>query len=303
MTNLPSLPDTVSAGLIKAERIDSLLHDRTIGLADAAEWPFWRAVNVERGRIAIILPGSETVLEGPCFAWIPWSSETRLRIFAGTVGTHVSVGNTLLNNAIGHKPESSDLRSLVRLQTCVSLADDQTSVKTITQCFEGILREAKPAAFSATVIEALMRIILIELWRAEGAPGSYGAAANPSQRLMNRFNNLVEMRFREHWTVQTYARAIGISADRLNDICRRFTGKTPKRLIMERMGLEARLLLVNSTNSVEHIAGLLGFPSAAQFNRFFKTIHGQPPGTYRQQVLARTPDGSGDRRANMHEWP
>jgi AraC family transcriptional activator of pobA len=300
------VPPSESAmpGLVFAERITSQLQDRTIGLAHAAIRPAWRAVHIDNGAMSVETPEASAELEGPCVAWLPWEDRNRLRIFAGTVGTHMVVGRTLLDNAIGYKAESADLRSLVERQTFMACEEGSHAARTVIQCFDGMVREVRQgAASSLTVMEAQLRIMLIELWRSQGAPGSYDAAGNPSQRLMNRFSHLVEIRFREHWTVAQYAGAIGISADRLNDICRRNRGVTPKQLITARLATEARLLLENSTHSVEQIAGLLGFPSAAQFNRFFRNCNGLPPGGYRQRVRALSTATGHDRRNRMYEWP
>ena len=304
MPNSALAAESTAVGFVRAEHIASQIQDRTIGVADVAIWPLWRAVYVERGSVRIVSLDATANLDGPCVAWIPWSNDNRLRIYAGTVGAHVAIGGTLLKNVIGYKAESADLRLMIERQTCVSFAENTTMSHIVAQCFDGMVREVQQgAASSLTVIEALLRIMLIELWRARGAPGSYDAANNPSQRFMNSFNNLVETRFREHWTVADYAGAIGISADRLNDICRRNRGTTPKQLIKARLATEARLLLENSTHSVEQIAGLLGFPSAAQFNRFFRNSHDVPPGRYRQRTGSRSSETRRNRGGKLYEWP
>lgn len=296
--------ESLAPGLVHAERVTSQLRDRTIGLADTAFWPAWRAVYIQNGSIKVRTPEASTELEGPCIAWLPWSNQCRLRICAGTVGAHMVVGSTLLDNAIGYKAESTDLRSLIERHAFVRCGEGSTIALTIPQCFEGIVREVQQGAVSSiTVIEALVRIMLIELWRSEGAPGSHEITGNPSQKFMSHFSNLVEIRFREHWSVAEYAQAIGISADRLTDICRRNRGATPKQLIVARLATEARLLLENSTYSVEQIAGLLGFPSAAQFNRFFRNCNGIPPGGYRKRIRGLSSGKPLNRRSNMYEWP
>jgi AraC family transcriptional activator of pobA len=112
---------------------------------------------------------------------------------------------------------------------------------------------------------------------------------------------LVERHFRDRWTVARYAAALGVSRDRLGDICRRIRGRSPSDLIAARVAGEARLLLANSTNSVEQIAALLGFHGAANFNRFFRRATGEPPGRYRARQARGAPDGPAPRRP--YEWP
>jgi AraC family transcriptional regulator, transcriptional activator of pobA len=297
------LSTMVPLGAARAERIASALQMRTIGHADVPAWPFWRLVHIARGSIQILSSDNFAEHGGPCFAWIPWTRESRLRLAAGTAGAHISISSTPVGNAIGHGPESADLRAVAERQSVMSLQDPATE-RRLASCFDGIFHELEGVAVpSAAVIEALIKILLIETWRSQGAPGSYDAATSPALRLMNRFNVLVESGFRERWTVGQYARRIGISTDRLTDICRRFRGRSPKQLIDARVASEARLLLENSTHSMEQVADLLGFPSAAQFNRFFRNFNGVPPGTYRRLALTRTEGKEPGRQADLYEWP
>jgi AraC family transcriptional activator of pobA len=236
-------------------------------------------------------------------AWLPWTDEIRLRVAAGSVGVHVLAGRTAVNNAIGHKAESADLRVASDRAIRVSLTGRNRAAETVGQCFDGILREVhENEASSMTVIEAHLRILLISLWRMQGAPVGGTATTPGSRHLMTRFGTLLEAHFRERWTVAEFARRLGISADRLTDACRRTRGEPPKRLIDARTATEARLLLEGSTTSIDQIADALGFPSAAHFNRFFRRAVGTTPGRYRQAVQARQAD-AGAQGPALHEWP
>lgn len=288
---------------VRAEPIDSALHPRIIGRADAVFGTSWRTVYVARGMVEVLSDDTPVAIGGPAVAWLPWSEGLRLRIAAGTAGVHVLAGATAVTNAIGYKAESADLRLVAEHRTQLSLAGDERLAETVAQCFDGILREVHGnAASSMTVVEALLRILLITLWRGQGAPAAALHGAPVAQRLMTRFGTLVEAHFRERWTVAAFAERLGISADRLNDICRRARGVTPKQLLDARLATEARLLLENSTHSIDQIAGLLGFPSAGHFSRFFRNAVGVPPGRYRQSMLRRPPREAPVARA-LHEWP
>lgn len=82
-------------------------------------------------------------------------------------------------------------------------------------------------------------------------------------------------------TVARYAQQLGISRDRLNDLCRRAHGRPSDRLIRDRLALEARIYLQSSSLTIDQIAAALGFSSAAQFCRVFSRAEGRPPGRYR----------------------
>jgi AraC family transcriptional regulator, transcriptional activator of pobA len=293
----------LASDLIRAEAIESGLRSRIIGRADAVFGTSCRAVLLRRGEIEILSQGASTLLTGPAVAWLPWTDEMRLRIAAGSVGVHVLAGRAAVTNAIGYKAESADLRIASDHPIRLTLSGRGRAAETVAQCFDGILEEVHDnEASSITVIEAHLRILLISLWRMQGAPVGGQATAPGSRHLMTRFSTLLEAHFRERWTVGEFARRLGVSADRLTDTCRRTRGQPPKRLIDTRTATEARLLLEGSATSIDQIADALGFPSAAHFNRFFRRTVGTTPGRYREAVRARQAD-PGAQGAALHEWP
>jgi AraC family transcriptional regulator, transcriptional activator of pobA len=293
--------------LVRVERIASALHDRTIGRADMIDGPAWRAVYLERGTAVLLAEDRgmepDMVMSGPAVAWLPWRPDDRLRIGAGSVGLQVLAGATPVANAVGHKAESAGLRHFVERRARLILAGRPATATTVEQCISGMLREVEAqSAASATVIEAFLRVLIIEIWRGQGAPGALSAGASPAQGLMERFESLVESQFRERWTIAAYADAVGVSPDRLTDICRRFRDLTPKQIVARRISTEARLLLDNSTHSIEQISALLGFPGASHFNLSFRKSVGTTPGRYRHRT--RQADERARRRGSaLHEWP
>ncbi len=104
-------------------------------------------------------------------------------------------------------------------------------------------------------------------------------------RLFQRFNQLVNEKYRNHSTVPDYARELGISESRLNQLCQRLAGLSPKRLIFERVMREARRMLLFSSASVHQIARQLGYNDPAYFARFFHRLEGRSPSEYRRQLL------------------
>jgi AraC family transcriptional activator of pobA len=208
-----------------------------------------------------------------------------------------------LANAIGHMPESRDLRDVADHQVTVPLGALPAVRATLRSAFSGIRRELDADAPAAhVVVEAHLRVILVEVFRAALMLSSRSQGASPSHRFFTRFSSLVERHFRERWTVNDYARALGVTRDRLGDMSRRVRGLSPKDIIDRRAMREARLLLETSGRSVNEIAVTLGFASAAQFNRFFSHHAHQPPGAYRGSYLQGFEKGISD-PARPFDWP
>ena len=304
MTNATVGTLTTTSEIVRAETFESALHPKTIGRAGAVDAVSWRLIYLDRGEAEIITDGQSFHLSAPCVTWHPWTTEHRLRIGAGTVGAHILFGFSAVANAIGHQPESSDLRFMVDRRGHLPLSGTPSIAETMSFAIDRIVKETQSGDVATrTVIEALLRIILIQLWRAQGGPSVSDTSGAGSQRYFTRFTNLIEVHFRDRWTVARYAKVLGISADRLTDICRRVRGRTPRQIISARTGVEARLLLESSLHSIDQIGGLLGFQNAAHFNRFFKSLAGVPPGQYRRNKANLRPISEAEESADLYQWP
>lgn len=290
-----------AAGALRAGFLDGSLKPRLVGLAESLPAPSWFASLIEAG--ALTLAGEDEPVRGPALVWRPWRRDARATFRAGSTGTYVILGQTALANAVGHMPETRELREMASRAVTVPLSPDAPPLSAIRAAFQGLGRElGSDAAASHAVVEAYLRIILIETYRAGQIQIAATERASPSHRIFAEYGALVETHFRERWTVNDYARALGVSRDRLGDICRRVRGLGPKELIERRIALEARLQLENSSNSIQQIADLLGFSSAAQFNRFFSRTVGRPPGAYRAAYLKGAETGVSD-PARPYDWP
>jgi len=129
----------------------------------------------------------------------------------------------------------------------------------------------------------LVRLIFVSLLRLSARSLKAQPMRREDLRLFQRFNQLIEQHYPEHWPLTAYAERIGVTEARLNDICRRVAGLPSKRLVHERLMQEARRLLLFSGSSVNEICYQLGFKDPAYFSRFFARNAGMAPGEYRQR--------------------
>lgn len=287
--------------VIRTGLLEGALRPRLVGRAESVPAPAWLGFVLLSGSATI--SGEETPLPGPIFAWRPWSPEARATFAAGATGSYVLLGAPALSGGIGHLPEARELRNATALDLTTSLAADAETRGRLQSAFEGLhdeLGSDRPGG--AAVADAYLRIILIEVYRARQSSMSASGATPPSHRAFARFCDLIEVHFRERWTVGDYAVQLGMSRDRLGDICRRARDLGPKDLIDRRTTLEARLQLEGSSLSIQQIAASLGFSSAPQFTRFFNRNVGLTPGRYRKEFEARQVAQEPDRSV-LHEWP
>jgi AraC-like DNA-binding protein len=88
----------------------------------------------------------------------------------------------------------------------------------------------------------------------------------------------------QRWTLESLARAAGLSRTLLAERFRHFIGQSPMAYLMSwRLQLAARLLR-GTRSSVAAIAAEVGYDSEAAFNRAFGREFGTPPARYRRAV-------------------
>ncbi len=99
--------------------------------------------------------------------------------------------------------------------------------------------------------------------------------------LLTQFRGLVETNYMREHKVQWYAGELFITPKHLNAVIKTILGQTAKEFIQDRIGTEARRLLLHSDLSVKEIAFRLGFTDPLHFSRFFKKFTGTSPSDFR----------------------
>ena len=98
------------------------------------------------------------------------------------------------------------------------------------------------------------------------------------------FRNIIEEQFRSSKNVNYYAGLLHITVQKLNKLTKNSLGKSPKKIIEERILLEAKRLLKHTDLSVKEISGLLGFNDPTNFNKFFKRYNNITPFKFRSSI-------------------
>ena len=265
---LPTPAPAVDPPLVHADRVHCALQDRVLGLGQSRAERLWRAVLLTSGRGTVTTGEDIVLLAAPCLAWVPWRPGRELKIHAGGVGYQIAVDDQALVGAIGNEPESVDLRYLVDRRVVAVIENDPETIVDVENCFDVVVRELhRPRSGSLTMVQAQLCALLVILWRLSGVE------------------------------------AIGISPDRLHDICRRKLGRAPSQLIQERIIHEARQRLERSALTVEQVANSLGFRDVRHFSRFFKSKAGLPPATYRDRVVLPVGDDYKVSESSYADWP
>jgi AraC family transcriptional activator of pobA len=198
----------------------------------------------------------------------------------------LTADDAFVARTISSAPEGSLLRSTTNRVVLVPAQRLQDRAEEIGHSFQALAYEVRtPDRGSMAIIGAHVTLICLHLWRLDRADESREAGLRGTgHHVLQQFRQLVELRYREHWSIKRYAHTLGVTEDRLHAVCVRNAGHPPRILIYDRMVQDACMRLQQMDVPVEQIAFGLGFKDPAYFNRFFKKHVGIPPGTYRRRA-------------------
>ena len=131
---------------------------------------------------------------------------------------------------------------------------------------------------SFLILKSLLKVLLLHLIRYQEIDFS---TQDLNQKRVFQFLELMEKNFLTETNSHFYAREIGISLKRLNQILKEKLNLTARQVIQQRQITEAKRQLVKSKISTKELAYELGFSSISSFSRFFKKNVGVTPSVYK----------------------
>jgi len=135
----------------------------------------------------------------------------------------------------------------------------------------------------ANLVQALVsKIEELKLTPLEGCV----SALREKQGLWEHFNEKVERYFKDEHSVAFYARELGVSTRKLNEVVQLFLGKGVAEAIDDRLIIEAKRLILFSGLNIKEIAFDLGFEEHSYFSKVFKRIAGIAPRSFRQTTFS-----------------
>lgn len=123
---------------------------------------------------------------------------------------------------------------------CLSLADKPDELAALKHYWQLIARESTeqlPGREHTLVL--LAQAVFTLLLRNAKLDDHASGGMRGELKLFQRFNQLTDAHYHEHWTVPEYASELHLTESRLTDICRRFANRSPKRLIFDRQQRDA----------------------------------------------------------------
>jgi AraC-like DNA-binding protein len=144
-----------------------------------------------------------------------------------------------------------------------------------------LAREQHRPAPSPLILRALLKVVLLYLIRWQQQRFT---PQDVQEKRVHHFIQLMDTHYASQTQVAFYARELGVSAKRLNQILLAKLHKTATQIVHERLVLEARRELTAQKHTIKEIAFRLGFEEPSYFARFFKKHTGQSPSQFQQAI-------------------
>lgn len=137
------------------------------------------------------------------------------------------------------------------------------------------------------MLRMLLKRLIIKLTRIAKEQHLEEALPVPEYDLIREYNLLVEKNYKKYHQVQDYASLLHKSPKTLSNLFKKAGGKSPLKIIQDRISLEGKRLLLYTDMDVAEVAYETGFQEASHFSRFFKKMTGAAPGAFRAKGLVK----------------
>lgn len=285
MPRAPLKPAILSYSLFGEDRdLPDVVHCETI--ASRSELHDWRFPPHRHGRLHQVLliarGGGRGTMEGRDFRLkpmiainVPANHVHGWEFKPGTQGWVVTIATEILDEVIA--PSEG-------LSRVLSEAAQVRATPAMRRLMHEVFTEYDGRNFArAHVLKALSAALLGLIARQLTAETSHGAST-AGDRLVDRFETLIDEHYREHWAVARYAAALKVTPTHLSRLTREAFGCPASHLIRDRLVREARRQLVYTNMPVSTVAYALGFNDPAYFTRTFTVATGLSPSEFRERV-------------------
>ncbi|HEY4340031.1 MAG TPA: helix-turn-helix domain-containing protein [Steroidobacteraceae bacterium] len=279
-------PRRVSGPLLHVETIEARSARHHWKIDPHLHQVLHQMIFVARGRGVAQAEGGRTQFRPPALMLMPAGSVHGFEFEPGTTGFVASISVELQHDLVRHEPE---IGALFAVPTTLEIESKALRATDLAQAFRMLAREfARSSSGHSLALHGWLEVLLANVLRlTQQRPSSADPVIGQQRRLVARFSELIESRYRSSEPLTTYTAVLNVSESRLRSACLAMTGQTPIQLVHARIALEAKRQLLYTDNPVRTIAYALGFEDAAYFTRFFSRQARLSPRAFRARGLVR----------------
>ncbi len=246
---------------------------------------FFQILIIEQGQGRVMVDFEEYEINAPTICFI-FPQQICSFSFDGAVkGEAVMFDHTIFCSEIlatELKEYNVDLHK--RVNVINYSAANLAQFEEITSIKEHIKRTQEPYNNIRKIeIKFLTKIIILKTIDSI-ASDSFKGVKDRELELFMEFRRIVDSDFRHERKVQSYCDRLGISAKRLNLLCKRYGNNTALELIHERLSLEIKKLLIYEEIPLKEIAYSLGFDSQSALNKYIGQKYGCTPTELKKKI-------------------
>lgn len=245
-------------------------------------------IYMREGRGVVNVESQRIEFAAPCLLLLPSRTVHAFSFASGSDGPVISAVQRPLESMM--RIAAPELLGLFHRPAVLPLpwAEDSTLWPLFVQ-LESEVRGEESGQFGAGM--ALLLALLVRVARLARPARAQRPRKERRAALLERFRELVNRQFRQHWSLELYASHLGISTAQLGRLCREELGESALGLINARLMREAQRQLAYSGLDVKQIARDLGFRDTSYFSRFFRKQAGVKPSEFRA-ACRRAADGA-----------
>ncbi|WP_440135663.1 helix-turn-helix domain-containing protein [Chitinophaga sancti] len=233
---------------------------------------------IETKRTSFLGNNEPTWLTGPTILLIPPLAIHGFNYHATTKGRILTISDKLVNSIF---PSGNAM--LEGLQILTNYAPPY-SFKYVVKLVEDLHEELFSTRYEKQqMLTAMLQqifLVLYRIWRQHTAvvPGADSVSLSYFRKLQKRIAEAGSK-----YSIEQYARELGITPVHLNRVCNSVAGKPAHQLLQDHLVDEAKKHLRYTSCTVSEIAYLLNFEYPNYFARFFKKATGLSPSEFRKQ--------------------
>lgn len=249
---------------------------------------YWQIHFIENGHTLFHIDDRQYKLDGPCCFVTPAAIPHSFQISQDACGHVITINQSLIwEFSQEHIADNFQLGRTsgfcIAKNNCIE--EQKYDWRILEQTLINIKNEwERDTLGKGIIVHSLTQILLVTLLRLSPTIKKGSIVDDEDLKIFRKFSDVIETNYSEHWKLQAYTEAIGVSESRLNQICQRICSNSPKRLINERLLQEARHLLAYTSSSCNEISYTLGFSDPTYFSRFFKSQTGRTAQEYRKNT-------------------